>query len=109
MQLLRRIKAHLAYWVETYVWVPWLWLLMVLALHLVHGLTGRPVIDDPGAIVGWCYNAIAAAMVMMLTGMCQHHLFGYRSTTQPSRLRDDIYDACVTVFLLCFFGWLLWH
>ena len=85
--------------------------LMVAAIYGIHWLTGRPPTDDPGELVGACYRAIRLAMVVARTGYVQDHHFGYRSERGGSsvRLRDDVYDACVTFGLLCLFSWLLWH
>ena len=116
MNPFKSVKKHISYWAEAYIFIPALWLCMIAALHLVHSLTGRPVIDDPGSIVAWAYNAIGAGLVMLLTGLCQHHLFGYRSQPDPDPIpglstpipyRDDLHDAVVTMFLLCFFACLI--
>ncbi len=85
--------------------------LMLAAVEGVYALTGRPATDDPGELVGACYRALRLAMVIALTGYVQDHHFGYRSERggASARLRDDVYDGCVTFGLLVLFSWLLWH
>lgn len=92
------------------------WLLLPLfcvgilaAIRAYFYLTGRAPLDDPGEVVGACYVAVKLAIAVALTGYVQDHHFGYRSRGETPRLRDDIYDACVTFGLLSLFVWALWH
>jgi hypothetical protein len=87
---------------------------LVASLHGVTLLTGRAVIDDPGAIIGFLYNALGILVLVILVGATQEHLFGFRvrnseRATMIPRLRNDIYDSCVSAFLFILFAWLLWH
>jgi len=83
--------------------------LLLAGLAGVPLLTGRAVIDDPGAIVGWVYNFCGITLLSVLVGQVQQHFFGYRATGPEAPFRDDVFDACVTAFLFLLFGWLLWH
>ncbi|HEX8310657.1 MAG TPA: hypothetical protein VF614_05020 [Chthoniobacteraceae bacterium] len=117
------LLTHILRHREVYLF-PLLAALLVLALLItVPLLTGRAVIDDPGAIVGWAYNFAGIVILSIGVGQVQEHLFGFRSdvrheldvdqiphiTATPPPFRDDVFDACVTCFLFVFFGWLLWH
>jgi len=82
---------------------------VLLAMKLYFLLTGRAPVDDPGEIVGACYVAVKLSIAVALTGYVQDHHFGYRSRGENPRLRDDIYDSCVTFGLLSLFVWALWH
>jgi len=82
---------------------------MALLAQVVWWISGRAPTDDPGEIVGACYRAARLAMAVALTGYVQDHHFGYRSLGDSPRLRDDVYDACVTYGLLLLFVWALWH
>lgn len=83
----------------------------VAAIFGVHHLTGRPVIDDPGAIVGQLYTFIGILLATLAAGQVQGHLFGYRSELTAAGgkppLRDDIFDAAITLLLLWGFCTLL--
>ncbi len=103
MKLLRALWTHVRYWGELYIAGPIVIGLLWLSIVWVNYFTHREVQDDVGAIVGWLLNAIGVVVVVMLAGLTQHFLYGYRSKTQPPALADDIFDACVTSFLL-----LLW-
>lgn len=82
---------------------------VLLAVKLYFLLTGRAPVDDPGELVAACYVAVKLAIAVALTGYVQDHHFGYRSKGDSPKLRDDIYDACVTFGLLFLFVWALWH
>lgn len=84
-------------------------MVMVACAQVVWLVSGRAPTDDPGEIVGACYRAVILAMAVAITGYVQDHHFGYRSRGESPRLRDDIYDACVTFGLLFLFVWALWH
>ncbi|HEX8312962.1 MAG TPA: hypothetical protein VF614_16680 [Chthoniobacteraceae bacterium] len=120
---MRKLLRHILRHREVYLG-PLLAALLVLALLAgVPLLTGRAVLDDPGAIVGYAYNFAGAVILSLLVGQVQEHLFGFRSdvrheldadqipfiTATPPPFRDDVFDACVTFALYGFFGWLLWH
>jgi 4-amino-4-deoxy-L-arabinose transferase-like glycosyltransferase len=78
--------------------------LAVLAIFGVHHLTGRPVIDDPGAIIGMLYTLIGIMLAALATGQVQQHLIGFRSERAESDARptlgDDVFDAVITLLLL---------
>jgi hypothetical protein len=114
---LRRIARHLGFWREIYIF-PLLGAGLIFGVvQLLPLLTGRAVIDDPGAIAGWAYNFGGALLVIALAGIAQTHLIGYRGDygddnlsgvySPKPRLADDIFDACTTAFLLLLFSWLL--
>lgn len=82
----------------------------VAAIFGVHHLTGRPVIDDPGAIIGQLYTLIGILLAAFAAGQVQGHLIGYRSEhTSDGKppMRDDIFDAAITLLLLWGFCTLL--
>lgn len=116
---MRSLFRHILYHREIYLYPLLAIALTVGAIAGVPLLTGRSVIDDPAAIVGWLYNFCGIVLVALLVGQVQTHLFGYRSDldsdhlagvpTPPPPFRDDIFDACVTAFLFLLFAWLLWH
>jgi hypothetical protein len=127
MKILAWLKAHASRHRELYLWVPLALALLVGAIHFVQGLSGRAVVDDPGAIVGWLYNAIAAVLVVTLAGQTKPHLFDDIDTSEllnrffspesafkgPAAalliLGRILIDSCETVFLLCFFAWLVFR
>lgn len=41
------------------------------SIRLVNHLTGRAVVDDPGAIIGGLYNAILVLVALAITGAVQ--------------------------------------
>lgn len=108
MNLLRKFLAHASYHREIYIIPGSLVLLLVIAARWVAYITGRAVVDDPGVIVGYLLNGAGIVLVLIFTGITQEHFFGYRSKGrepgQPVPLLDDLYDACITLFLLSFFG-----
>lgn len=102
---------HISRHREIYLLVPFSLLLCVATIVLVNLLTGRPVIDDPGTLVGWAYQVFSVIILVMLVCQTQEHLFGFRSEKHkdgtPIPLQDDIFDACISFALLSFFTWLL--
>jgi len=108
MNTIRKFLAHILYHRESYLIPAGVLVLLVLAARWVAHITGRAVVDDPGVIVGYLLNGVGIALVLLLTGITQEHFFGYRSKgrdpNQPTPLADDIYDACITTFLLSFFA-----
>ena len=95
-------RAHFLYFAETYVILPMALVVLVMILHFVSYLTGRPVLDDPGQIAGTMYNAIRIVIAFALVGIGQWLLFGYRSqgpAIQSAPLSDDIHDSVVTYAL----------
>lgn len=112
---MKRIFKHVLRHRELYLFVPLSIGMCLMAIAGVTSLTGRAVVDDPGAIVGWLYSFIKAILIIVLTGQTQEHLFGFRSdrktlaASENQPLHDDIYDACVTSGLLIFFAYLLQH
>lgn len=106
--MIAKILQHVRYWGETYIAGPIVIGLLVLSAWFVGLLTGREVVENPGAIVGTLIDAVRIVIVCMMAGIAQHFLYGYRSTLRPHpQLSDDIYDACVTSFLLLLFSVLL--
>jgi|GEM_PF-3328861 len=106
---MKRLIRHLLFNREVYLFPAAAVVLLLAALVGVPLLTGRTVIDDPGAIVGWVYNFCGITLLALLVGQVQQHLFGYRALEPGSDIRDDIFDACVTAYLFSLFAWLLWH
>jgi hypothetical protein len=106
------LTKHLSYHRELYVFLPLFALLCFLAILAVNLLTGRAVTDDPTAVVGFIYNALGLVVAVILTGLTQKHLIGFRSENTPNGaapLRDDVFDLCTTLALLFFFAHYLWH
>lgn len=111
LAIIRGLFRHILFHRELYLFPLVAVGLIVAALSGIPLLTGRAVIDDPAAIVGWLYNFAGIVLLSILVGQVQTHLFGYRSQTAggPTNRFDDIYDACVSAFLFLLFAWLLWH
>jgi len=114
MNTLRKFLSHLLRNRELYLFPLVGIAALVAALNGVSLLTGRAVIDDPGAIVGYLYNALGVLVLVALVGATQEHLFGFRvrndeRATMIPRLLDDIFDSCVSAFLFLLFAALLWH
>lgn len=106
------LTKHLSYHREIYLFLPLFVLLCVGAIVGVNLLTGRPVMDDPTAVVGFLYNALGAVVVVILTGLTQKHLIGFRGERTDggaASLGDDLFDLCATLALLFFFAHYLWH
>ena len=99
-QLLRHIARHRELYLLPLAGIA----LCIGAIYFVHWLTGRPVVDDPGVMVGYAYNAIGISVVLALTGFTQQLFFGFRGDLRASggnpAFRDDVYDALVTLCLL---------
>lgn len=110
---MKKLTEHLAYWRESYILIPFVFAAIIGAIHLVGWLTGRAIVDDPGVLVDMLYRAGGAAICVALTGITQKALFGYRSENFPEsfipELKDDIHDSCVTIALLIYFSWAVWH
>lgn len=106
---LEKIQTHFLYWREAYLHFPIFVVLTVAAIYGVNALTGRPILDSPEVIIGYLYNAVAILIAATLTGMLQNSLFGYRSKYENPRLRDDVYDAIITIFLFLTTLYCLWH
>lgn len=96
-------------WREAYVLLPISFGILLLIICTVVRLTGRSIIDDPGALVGMLYTNVGFVFSIMLTGFVQQHLYGFRScilrTQNRTSFLDDCFDACVTSFLLLLFSW----
>ena len=104
---LTKLLRHLAVHRELYLY-PIIGLLFTWAgIVYVNSITGRAVIDDPGAIVGWLYNLMGCLLLVLIVGQTQHHLFGFRSEKANSTFRDDLFDSCVTFLLFGLFSFLL--
>ncbi len=109
---MKRLLKHLSYHRELYLFLPLFVALCVGAILGVHALTGRAVTDDPAQVVGFLYNALGAVLVIVLTGLAQKHLIGFRSESTivgKPPLSDDLFDLCATITLLFFFAHYLWH
>ena len=110
MKTLRAIADHLLYWGESYIVTPFILLLLWGSVRLVNSLTGRAPMEDAEAIVGWLMQACGICVVLILTGLTQRFLYGYRAHhrgTTPPPLADDVHDSCVTSFLLLLFSVLI--
>ena len=98
------VKKHIQYWAENYVLLPIVLLALVSAAFLVNRLTGRENVEDIGAIVGSLIEGVRIGVVICLAAAAQHILYGYRGDCYGPPLKDDIFDACVTSFLLLLFS-----
>lgn len=106
--MIAKILQHVRYWGETYIAGPIVVALLILSAWLVGLLTGRDAVEDIGAIVGTLIDAVRLVVVIIMAGLTQHFLFGYRSNDQPyPPIGDDIHDSCVTCFLLLLYSVLL--
>lgn len=106
--MFKKFFKHLNYYKENYFYIPGALILCVLAIHFVSYLTGRAVVDDPSAIVGWIYNFIKAILIVSLTGLTKPHLFDDIDTTKENvSIWRVLVDSGETIFLLVFFGYLL--
>jgi hypothetical protein len=111
MKTIRTFLAHLLYHRETYFLPSGLLVLLTASAAFVTWLTGRAPSDDAGSLVGYLLNGVGIALVLFLTGQTQEHFFGYRGKGDPADphaakppLTDDLFDAAITIFLLCFFA-----
>jgi hypothetical protein len=103
-----KLKQHIACWRENYVLLPLAISLLYGAIHGVHRLTGRAIVDDPGAIVGMLYNFIGLVFAVMLAGFVKPLLFDDIDTREPgTTLGRAILDSCETFALLLVFVWFL--
>ena len=88
-------------------------LALLSAAMLFKNITGYSSTNDVDSIIGWIINALGAVIVICLTGFTQYFMYGYRNLNGSiTKLSDDIFDACVTSFLLVLFsvivfGWVL--
>jgi hypothetical protein len=108
---MQQILIHLRRHRELYLFPALALFLIWAAILFVERLTGRAVIDDPGVIIGYLYNYTGAVLLCALVGQVQSHLFGFRAqnsarATQQPPIKDDLYDACITLMLLAGFGYL---
>lgn len=109
---MNKLFTHLRKHRELYLLPALVVLICLAAIWFVNWLTGRPVVDDPGVIVGYCYNAIGCSVVLALTGFTQQLFFRYRGDHKPAGadnplLLDDIFDAVVTLCLLAIYSSLI--
>ncbi len=107
LSIINHILKHIMFWGETFIALPIIIALLVGSIELFNFLTGRSPLEDAGAIVGWLLNAVGVCVVVSLTGLVQYFLFGYRThihTETLPDLKDDIFDSCVTSFLLLLFS-----
>lgn len=114
LSFLSRLFAHTARHRELYYLPLVVIAVCVLGLYFVNWITGRPVADDPGVIVGYLYQAVGIAIVLALTGFTQQLFFGYRGDEPPKGddgqpagnvpIQDDIYDAVITLCVLCLYS-----
>lgn len=100
---------HLARHRELYVLPLVVGLFALASIYAVNWLTGRPVVDDPGVIVGYAFNCIGCSVVLALTGFTQQLFFGFRGDHKPDGqanplFRDDLFDAFVTLSLLALYS-----
>jgi hypothetical protein len=102
-KILQSIHKHLLFWGENYIALPLILIFLVLSIYGVNFLTGRPVVDDIGAVVGMLINAVGIALSATLAGLLQHYLFGYRSNKSTATIWDDIHDSVITLLLLALF------
>jgi len=105
--MISKILTHVRYWGETYIAGPLVLGLLILSAWIVGRLTGRDSVEDIGAIVGTLIDAVRLVIVVILAGLTQYFLFGYRSNRPSPALADDIHDSCVTCFLLLLWSVLL--
>lgn len=107
MKLLHSLKTHLGYHREAYFFVPVALLLLTLGILFVGWLTGRDVTEDLGSLVASMVALARVSFIALFVGAMQKHFFGYRSERTDARLRDDIFDAVITIFLFTALGWVV--
>ena len=103
------IQKHLLFWGENYIALPLIIALLIGSIYGVNFLTGRPVVEDVGAIVGMLINGIGIALSATLVGLIQQYNFGYRSHTTNPKLCDDIHDSVVTLLLFALFSYRIFN
>ncbi len=100
---MKRIVQYVLYWREIYVFVPLavasLWWHQWIYTSL---MGGRSSVDPPTDLINISRTLYFIFLMAAVVGLFQKHLFGYRSKGDHPQLKDDIYDACVTVFLFAF-------
>lgn len=81
---LRRIWAHMKQYRETYLF-PFIGIgILYISIRLVNRLTGRAVVDDPGAIIGGLYNAVLIQFAIMIVGSIQGFLIPDVNESKPA-------------------------
>lgn len=105
---MKKLFPHLSRHREFYLLLPAKALLLFLVIVGVNHLTGRAVIDDPGAIVGYLYTFTPLVVLIGLVGFVQDHLIGFRGDKQGATVDDDVFDACVFFALLGSFTFVVW-
>ncbi|HWL53879.1 MAG TPA: hypothetical protein VNQ90_15675 [Chthoniobacteraceae bacterium] len=100
---MKRIVQYVLYWREIYVFIPLavasLWWHQWIYASL---MGGRSSVDPPTDLINISRSLYFIFLMGAIVGLFQKHLFGYRSKGGAPRLRDDIYDTCVTIFLFVF-------
>lgn len=102
-----KIKEHITYWRENYVFLPYILLLFIGFTYGVHWWTGRPITDDMDALVGMMLKVVQSTLVVILTGFTKPLLFVDYSPTDKTPFSKHLLDSCETVFLLLFFACLV--
>ncbi len=103
--LLRRFFAHTSFHRELY-YLPLVVLGFCLAaIYFVNWVTGRPVADDPGILVGYAFNAIGVSIVLPRDFDDTADVKPAPGAEKPNpKFLDDVFDAWVTLCLLVLYS-----
>ena len=86
------IWTHLRSMRDTYLYLPVGALFIYVAIRCVNHLTGRAVVDDPGAIVSGLYNAFLVLCAAAITGALQGFLIPDPVVREEYTLPDGTKD-----------------
>lgn len=116
-RILQHLLEHQSFWI----WMPVAILVAMITRYAVKHSGG--ILDDTGPLWGWCMNALAAVVVVVLTCALKPHLFddidtrtlidrAEKSTSSSFVwfcLFRTILDSLESIGLLVFFGFIMWH
>lgn len=96
------IIDHIKYFKEYYVWPIVSAALVMVSIYGAMHLTGRAVIDDPGAIVGYMYNFVGLMAAAIFTVSIDNHLFHDLKVKEwaTATLGEKILDTVKTLIVL---------
>lgn len=94
-RLFTRLRAHLGYWAENYLFVPLILVALTMSIRYVGWITGRDVTEDVGAIPAGLVNLVLLVLICSVSGLIQKHMIGYRNEGNTGTFRDDVFDTVV--------------
>jgi len=103
-------RKHLSYFRESYIWPLVGVAFLLLAMHGVEWLTGRPLLDSPEQIIGAIYNIIVVLFVVAIIGAMKGHILPDVDEDNPEVPWQKVaVDAASTIIPLCALCWLVLH